>query len=281
MEFNFTKFEKFWESIKKFNIDEEVKRELENLINGTGKEIDLNDENLIFTKSGIYYILDDGTLSKQTLYISDKDIKWFNSYVADNINIKELPKYHIYNCATLSEMKNNNRMHRYKISLRKDGTFYFIFVNGKEVVKKNQNQKLEICGHCLNKFNSIHKKDYYKNNFNLNDFFKTYNNYFRDIDIDRLEYDYMTIPKYYSDDWFIISSKMKQKRDYICEKCYFKPKNKYEKRFIHTHHINGDKTNNGFDNLKVLCIKCHSEEFNHSHIKNYSNYQEFLKIKKE
>ncbi|MCK5697752.1 MAG: hypothetical protein KAI02_06295, partial [Gammaproteobacteria bacterium] len=33
---------------------------------------------------------------------------------------------------------------------------------------------------------------------------------------------------------------------------------KENRKFIHTHHINGDKNNNHADHLQVLCIKCHA-----------------------
>jgi len=85
-------------------------------------------------------------------------------------------------------------------------------------------------------------------------------------------------PNVYSKYWDKISTQVKVKRNYTCTNCGYKPKNDYDKRFIHTHHVNGDKRNNYEDNLQVLCIKCHSEidQF-HSQIKSSSYYFEFIK----
>jgi predicted HNH restriction endonuclease len=67
---------------------------------------------------------------------------------------------------------------------------------------------------------------------------------------------------------------------YRCEDCGWQPTNNYQKRFIHTHHQNGDKTNNKEENLKVLCIECHSNvDGYHTQIKSQPNYGEFIELK--
>ena len=48
------------------------------------------------------------------------------------------------------------------------------------------------------------------------------------------------------------------KHDFICERCGIKIDDPFDRQFIHTHHKNGEKTDNRESNLECLCIKCHS-----------------------
>jgi len=115
-------------------------------------------------------------------------------------------------------------------------------------------------------------------NFNLKDFHKQNKSFF-DFDTSLIEKGEYAKANVYSRKWTEISNQIKTKRDYSCESCGWRPTNSYEKRFIHTHHQNGDKTNNRDDNLKVLCIKCHSNvDIYHKRIKSTSNYKEFLSL---
>ncbi len=54
----------------------------------------------------------------------------------------------------------------------------------------------------------------------------------------------------------------------LSENCGIKPANNVDKRFWHTHHIDGDKTNNKQTNLECLCVLCHSYKDN-SHEENF------------
>jgi hypothetical protein len=45
---------------------------------------------------------------------------------------------------------------------------------------------------------------------------------------------------------------------------------------LHTHHINGNKTNNERNNLRVLCADCHKKQPHHGHV--YVNHIDVLKI---
>lgn len=68
----------------------------------------------------------------------------------------------------------------------------------------------------------------------------------------------------YEKNWQKISKDFRESKKYVCEKCGIKPLNNLDKRFWHTHHKNGDKTNNSPSNLECLCMLCHSfEDDNH------------------
>jgi hypothetical protein len=52
-------------------------------------------------------------------------------------------------------------------------------------------------------------------------------------------------------------------------------------RLLHVHHINRRKNDNREENLKVLCILCHSECDNHSHLKNNIDAEAYEIINKK
>ncbi|SDY54812.1 HNH endonuclease, partial [Nitrosomonas sp. Nm33] len=83
----------------------------------------------------------------------------------------------------------------------------------------------------------------------------------------------------YSDDWDEISQKIRSGYDWHCQKCNIDLSAKADRKWLHVHHINGLKYDNNRENLKVLCIKCHSEEPSHAHIKNIPDYIDFLREK--
>ena len=57
-----------------------------------------------------------------------------------------------------------------------------------------------------------------------------------------------------------ISKTYRLEMEYTCEQCGVKCKNNMHRRWWHTHHKDGDKTNNRKSNLECLCIGCHSQK---------------------
>jgi hypothetical protein len=270
--FKFTDFSSFLNAVESIiSIELQKAREI---LKTTGKDI-TNISDILVNDNGLLFdILPDGTITRVNLYIAIKSI---DTRAINYIKSEDLYKYHIYKCKTISEMFNSGRKHRYKINNRDDGTFFFTFTDFRgRVIKKEENQKLNICKNCLRRFLGRYPTEIDVRNFNLKEFHKKKANFF-DFDTSNMEKGEFATPNIYSENWNIISKKVKEKRNYTCENCGFTPSNNYEKRFIHTHHINGDKQNNLEDNLKVLCIKCHSDiDIYHKRIKVSSNYKEFI-----
>ena len=275
MDLKFSEFKTFLNAVE--SITSEKLAEAKRLLETEGKNIDDISDIFVNDNGELFEILPDGSLVRVNLYIATKVV---DNYTLKYIQSRDLYKYHIYKCTTISNMFNSGRKHRYKINSRDDGTFYYTFTdyNG-YVLKTVENQKLNICKNCLKKFlykNYVSDSDVA--NFNLKDFHKQNKNFF-DFDTSSMEKGEYAKANVYSRKWTEISNQIKSKRDYSCEECGWRPKNSYEKRFIHTHHQNGDKTNNRDDNLKVLCIKCHSNvDIYHKRIKSSSNYKEFLSL---
>ena len=101
-----------------------------------------------------------------------------------------------------------------------------------------------------------HKTDYMIYlNFNLSEFFKLYPST-----------SVSPLPKYssenallniYTEDWNEISKYHRNLKNWTCESC--KTQFHYQKDMLDVHHIDGIKSNNNSNNLKVLCKSCHSK----------------------
>lgn len=271
-------------------IQESIKTKNENLISKLkNKDIEINDINLVesFGDSGLFYKIEDpinlgnDCFYKVSIHIIDTENKNLN-------NIEELHKYHIFECHTIREMKSRGRKFRYSVSSKKDNTFVYKNFNSKGVlIEQNENQELLICQHCLDIYNQINSrnsiKGVNKSIFNNNHLLRRFlENEIVEKIVFPFEYvkDFESIPNQYTKDWDEVSTKIKTRANYICSECNWHPKKDYEKRFINTHHINYTKFDNKEENLRVLCIACHSkvDKF-HNRITKSNNFKEFLKIK--
>ena len=273
MDLVFEKFESFLTVVEEI-IGTKV-TQAKRLLETEGKDIEDISEIFLSSNGELFDLLPDGSLVKLNLYIATKKI---DRYSLNTITLKELYKYHIYRCSTISQMFASGRKHRYKVNTRDDGTFFFKFYDSRgNFLEENENQELNICKNCLSKFIHRYASDYDVENFNLKDFHRQNSSFF-DFDTSSLEKGEDATPNEYSRKWNEISTQIKIRKNYTCEECGWKPKDRYQQRFIHTHHQNGDKTNNRKENLRVLCIECHSNvDIYHTQIKASSNYKEFIK----
>lgn len=261
---------------KEVKVDAKVMEEIA-VLNTFGEEISDIRELIVNSEGILFKLYSDGSIGKVNLYIASKD-GVENLETAKNLakNYTSLYKYHILQCSTLTSMFNSNRKYRYKINTRNNGTFYFLYAdfNGKTVAK-SKNQKLAICKNCL-KLAIGRNSDYDVANFNLKDFRDKNISVFSDnIDFDDFEQGEDVQANVYPQNWNSISKQIKELKNYTCEICNWNPKTDKGKRFIHTHHQNGDKTKNTPENLKALCIDCHSKQPYHSQIQNLADYKTF------
>jgi hypothetical protein len=240
-----------------------------------GKEgIDINDFSEIKREK-------DGTLSYKNkrvlVYIRDiKDFKDHRSRRGDKEK-QSLPKFHLGFCTTLESMTNANRFGRYVVYNGEEANFTVNYIGPPT---RTITAKLDVCKNCLtllkwNNYNpqsSAAFKTNIVNEFQIKDFFEKYP---KDLISILPKYTVDTAPlNDYSDDWGMISEKIKQDRGYQCESC----KRRFEgseRQYLHGHHADGQKNNNDPKNIEILCLGCHAEEPMHSHMKNSFQYKEF------
>ena len=209
----------------------------------------------------------DGTLEyrgrKVVVYIRDQNS--YHTYSLQN-HLDSEYKFHLAWCETLIEMKKKRRYNtRYVVSRRKDGRFMVNRILSNQVVDKNLELEMKVCKYCLRRI------DYkgYRNNrervyrgFSIKEYFEKYDSYINALP----PHTENTAPlNTYPSNFSELSQKLREAKGWICEECgrdFSKRKN-----FLHTHHENGDKSDNNPKNLRVLCLYCHSKQPGHEHMR--------------
>ncbi len=64
-------------------------------------------------------------------------------------------------------------------------------------------------------------------------------------------------PRRYTRDWIDVAENYMISKDWICEECGLDCS--LTKYYLQVHHINGNKYNNSYRNLKLLCRRCNLE----------------------
>ena len=262
-----TNFQDLKKAVSLFELDRIAQTEIK-IFNDVGLETDLSD--IFQINEGLVTVLKDGTVRKTIVYISE-----VRSFYLDRW---DYPKYHIFSCNTLTQMKNQGRNYRYKKTLRSDGKFLMV-ISAEHNKSETKFVNLEICGNCLNKYNAKFRKNYSKTTFDINDYIKQpfIHNSGNTLDYLHFQDDLETVPRFYAKNWAQISKEIKKMKNYTCQSCSINLED--AKQFIHTHHVDSNPSNNVISNLKVLCIECHSNEFNHAHIKSNPMFIKFQQYK--
>jgi hypothetical protein len=225
-------------------------------------------------------VLNDGTYvykgKRVIVYIRD---------VADYARAQEvkLPRFHLSMCDTIARMMEERRYEkRYVVATRDDGYFSIQMIRQNKVVRTEE--KLDICQHCLAElsykgFSGRQPEQSRRRaveSFSLQEFFESYG---RSCVWAMPRFDEANAPSnLYSASFYRIAKMIKERRGYCCEapNCRINLSNPDDQRYLHAHHIDGDKSNNHSTNIRLLCIRCHSQQFLHSHMKDNPDFARFV-----
>ncbi len=290
----FTSFDKLKLVISEFDANPVVAN-LDKHLTNKGISIKNNADQIVVGHSGIYYVDEKGALTKVIIHIVDKNVDseyaiglkdyigkgdFESSFVLDKIH-----KYHLLKCNTIERAEAGGwREHRYRMSRRQDGYFFYRFLDGKKVPIKRDKQLLYVCKNCLGGLDKATGKTHERDTFNLGKFLSSSHKDLLNIEKDG-EYANNCAPNIYQKDWANISKTYRELKKYQCENPNCPSPDLSEKKltkYLHTHHVSFDKSNNNYSNLKSLCIYCHANQPNHSHMKqlpDYTDYKNYIKNK--
>ena len=212
----------------------------------------------------------DGTLEykgrKVVVYIRDQRVQ-YQPY-----------KFHAADCQKLTEMRHNDRYHRYVVSNRTDGSFIVNSYDRGRIVEKDVTKKLSICRYCLiclNYDGYANQNDQTRTrilgSFVLDEFFRKHPSQIRF----EPKHSSVTAPAdEYTLHWEHISRLFRESKNWQCEDCHVSLRDKPV--YLHVHHRDGNKNNNSRVNLQALCIACHATIPHHQHLKQQSEYTEYI-----
>ena len=174
-------------------------------------------------------------------------------------------KFHVADCSTLGEMRKKQRFSRYKATYNLSGKFEVYGDSHYGGASKGE-AELKVCRNCLSYLNykgyrSGSNKDSVYNSFDIAEFLSDYSTLFSSMP-ERADF---VEQGGYSENWGEVSSRYRQDVNFCCESCRV---NLVEyRRLLHTHHVNGNKRDDRFANLKALCIDCHRKQPKHEYMR--------------
>ena len=192
-------------------------------------------------------------------------------YIRDQYSYKSEYKFHVSWCRTLRDMRNNNKLNRYVISRRTDGTFFVnIFDGSHKLISENQIYKLGVCKNCLSEINyneyiysNYEKKNNIYLNFSLNSFLEKYDTKFNQLP----KYTESNAPvNQYPSNGNEITLKFRQFKNWKCDECG--KDFSINRGQLDVHHLDSNKFNVDYQNLRALCKVCHGNQPGHMRYKN-------------
>ena len=244
--------------------------ELETLASPAGLDVSIDDVE----------VLADGTLSHkgQRVVVYIRDRAQYSMNYSD-------PRFHLANCSTLVQMRQNNHFGKYVASNNTSGRFEMNIIKHGKV--RATTKELSVCQNCLDflKFNNFsssqnaHTREAAVVGFSLLNFFEKYPKSFHAI-----------IPKYdaysapindYPSAFNEVSVTIREKAGWICQEqtCRVDLSAPAYRKYLHAHHKNSEKYDNSDENLEALCIYCHASTPMHQHLRNSMDYKAFLSMR--
>jgi len=218
-----TKFEKLKLVISEYGANPVIAN-LDKQLTVKGISVDEHQDRMVIGENGIYYVDPDGALTKVIIHIVDNNIgpkyasglKEFiqngdfeSAYVLDKVH-----KYHLMKCQVIERAEKEGwRKHKYRMSRRQDGRFFYRYLDKNEVLIEKEDQALFACKVCLKELGGVTGHSHSRETFDLGDFLSSS---FKDImSVDKSgEYANDCAPNVYKKDWHAISRSYKKLKHY-------------------------------------------------------------------
>jgi len=222
------------------------------------------EKHIKFNEDGLFFVDENGKWQKGFVYIE----KGYNNSRYNNtetgvITKSKVPKFHIKQCSTIKNMKNKSKF---------DGKYVFRNTPVKMEDHDGIYKDLLLCKNCYAQ--EQNKNENIKLEMNTNEYFKKIIlnkqdgvGKFHKSDLPKEGPNIPTDENGYTLNWSELSKIVRELRSFTCEEC--KINLNTDKYYLEVHHIDGNKINNSIINLKVLCVRCHSE-VDELHKRNYS-----------
>ncbi len=184
-------------------------------------------------------------------------------------------KYHLCDCSTMKSMRRAGRERRYLATKRSDELFEVYDISG--YGSQKMMVKLDLCYNCKMELSA---KSLHFSPFSLKDFFKKYDSYVPKT-IRRVET--VTKTQTYQPNQDDLSREYRKAAAYLCQLCNVDCS--IDHSLLNLHHVDGDPSNNKHNNLRVLCVDCHSKQPLHSQVSQTrrakSHIQKIKKLRKQ
>jgi hypothetical protein len=212
-------------------------------------------DNILYENNGIYLLLK-GVKYQGYLSLRERDLT----------NYPELPKFHVVECATIRQQKENNTFdNRYFWSNSK-----FIDITDSSTGEVRKKQNLDLCKNC----GKILREVVYSNTFEFSEELANYN---LKLQSEEIKLNSNNRPF----DWNRMSKAYRISKNYKCEKCNYDGSvlRGLDKGYMEVDHIIAwELSNLNEENLQCLCVLCHSQK-DPVHQKNYSKGANLKKVK--
>lgn len=227
---------------------------------GEGYKIIREDFNVAYKEGKIEFNADG-------IYFQDEEGRQHKGYIFQpkyRVNDFGFPKFHLFKCKTIETFLQKKIFDQY---------YLYSTANVNDIIERNTDEvfkdvSLCLCENCRRILRMMQQEEFE----NTEDFYNVMgggNTMEGDLEVDLFGY---------VREWRRISAFYRKKKNYTCEKCGIRLDG-INKRFLEVHHIDGDKLHNSENNLKCLCIECHSnvDEF---HKRNYESRANQIRLKK-
>lgn len=196
-----------------------------------GMDVTFDDlgKSIHFSKEGIIYINKEGLPQTGFLYK-----KYYH------FGYGTLPKFHLCKCTAINTFGEDEYMWA--------NTEPVICYDKGNFRKPREVSDMALCAYCKNIL--------LKNNTKV---FNTIKDFALEMEERAKRQNVETDILGYTKDWEQISLAFREKHQYTCQECGIRIDAPFDRMYMHTHHINGIKTDNRESNLQCLCIGCHSK----------------------